>query len=289
MAIVEGPAAPVRLRWWFEIAFAATFYAVYSAVRNQFGSEAVNPASALRNADRVIDFQLALKLYHEETIQDWFEGSDWFFTFWNMWYGYPHFVVTLGVMVWLYRRHPVRYRRWRSALAATTGLALIGFATFPLMPPRLLGDCGPYGGCQEGHRFVDTLAEFGGTWSFDSGAVQDLSNQYAAMPSLHIGWAAWCLLAAYPVVLRRRSKAALVAYPFATLFAIVVTANHYWIDAIGGLIVLGAGCVVSGWVLERIDAWRSTRPPAPAFEPVESGLTPVPASAHAGLVEPSEG
>ncbi len=284
MRAEDSHPAPPRLRWWFEVAFAGTFYAVYTSIRNQFGSAAVSPSRALTNARRVIDFEGALGLYHEATIQDWFDGADTFLRFWNIYYGSLHFIVTLGVMVWLYRRHPHRYRRWRSTLASTTGLALIGFAAFPLMPPRLLGDCGPYGGCQPDHGYVDTLADVGGLWSFDSGTMQEISNQYAAMPSLHVGWSAWCVLAAYPVLRGRWSRAAMLAYPLATVFGIVVTANHYWIDAVGGLVVLAAGAALGDWVLTRIDVARA-RTPATRAEAVES-LEPSPAVA--GAVDPPE-
>lgn len=240
----EPGVAPVRLRWWYEVAFAATFYVVYTGIRNQFGSAAVSPTHALNNAERVIDVEQAMGLFHEELVQSWFLDWNWFLRFWNVFYGSLHFVVTLFVMVWLFRRFPERYRQYRNVLAATTALALVGFATFPLMPPRLLSDCGPYGGCQTGYDFVDTLARVGGLWSFDSGTMQQLSNQYAAMPSLHFAWATWCLLAMFPILRRRTGRLFFLAYPAGTLFAIVVTANHYWIDAVGGAVVLALGFVV---------------------------------------------
>jgi hypothetical protein len=148
------------------------------------------------------------------------------------------------VMVFLYRRYPARYRLMRTTLGFTTGLALIGFSLFPLMPPRLLNDVGVYGGRSTEFQFVDTLAQVGGLWSFNSDAMQSVSNQYAAMPSLHIGWSLWCVLAVWPVLQHRWARPAFAVYPLVTLFAIVVTANHYWLDAVGGVVVL-----VVGWQL----------------------------------------
>jgi hypothetical protein len=140
------------------------------------------------------------------------------------------------------------------------------------MPPRLLDEPCPipaeiadatgarisYGGeCIEsdlrpdgGFGFVDTLVEFGGPWSFDSDAMASISNQYAAMPSLHIGWSTWCAIAIWPLLRRRWSKALVLLYPAATLFCIVVTGNHFWLDGIGGLIAFGAGSLI-GWGLHR--------------------------------------
>ncbi|HZQ85031.1 MAG TPA: phosphatase PAP2 family protein, partial [Acidimicrobiales bacterium] len=80
-----------------------------------------------------------------------------------------------------------------------------------------------------------------GLWSFDSGTMQKISNQYAAMPSLHFAWSSWSALVLLPGVRKSWLRVLLVIYPFATLFAIVVTANHYWLDAAGGAFVLTVG------------------------------------------------
>ena len=80
---------------------------------------------------------------------------------------------------------------------------------------------------------------YGSPWSFDSGAMHKISNQYAAMPSLHFGWSAWCALVLISTLPRTWMKALAALYPFATTFSIVVTANHYWLDAVGGAIALG--------------------------------------------------
>ena len=92
---------------------------------------------------------------------------------------------------------------------------------------------------------MDTLKTVGGLWSFDSGPVTKVSNQYAAMPSLHFAWSSWCALVLAPAVKPRWGKALIFAYPFVTLFCIVVTANHYFLDAAGGAVVLGLGFVMA--------------------------------------------
>ena len=215
--------------------YIAAFYAVYSVIRNTQGSATVSAAHAFNNARHVIRWERALGMFHEESIQDAFLGWRPFIQFWNLFYGTFHFVVTVVALVLLFRRFPDRYPRWRNTLAATTGLALIGFATYPLMPPRLLPSV--YG-------FVDTLKVYGGLWSFDSGPVAQVSNQYAAMPSLHFAWSTWSALVLYPMMRRPWSRAAIAFYPVATLFAIVVTANHYVLDAVGGAAVLGVGMAI---------------------------------------------
>lgn len=221
-----------RLRWWREMAYIAVFYAVYSLVRNLFGSAAVSPQTAQDNALGVIRVERLLGLYFEESLQDLFLPHEWFIRLWNIFYGSAHFVVTVGALVWLYWAAPARYPVWRNTLLAMTGLAVIGFASFPLMPPRLL---------PPSFGFVDTLREIGGLWSFESGPIQRVSNQYAAMPSLHFGWSAWSALVLRPLVRRIWARVLATAYPLMTLFAIIVTANHFWLDAVGGVVVLAVG------------------------------------------------
>jgi hypothetical protein len=274
MAQTQDEAAPrPRLRWWKEAAFVLVFYAMYSFTRNLFGSARIDvdagelPRQAFRNATRVIGLEKALGLYHELSIQQLFvPASGWtelWIRFWNVYYGTFHFIVTLAAFVWLFIRMPARFTRWRNTLAFATLLAIIGFSLFPLMPPRLLDKPAvEWGGAelrdQQGlapFGFVDTLQEYGGLWSFDSGTMKDISNQYAAMPSLHIGWSVWCALAMWPLVKRRWAKALLVLYPMATLFCIVVTANHFWLDGMGGLLALGGGYLLG----RSFDDWNARR------------------------------
>ncbi|MDW3217445.1 MAG: phosphatase PAP2 family protein [Acidimicrobiales bacterium] len=243
-----GSPADAGLKWWVEGGITIAFYIVYSMVRNQFGSALGGDIleESFDNAIRIIDIEKAMGLYHEEWIQRTFLDADAFIVFWNAFYGSFHFGVTIFAMVWLFLKFPQRYIFMRSALAATTGVALIGFAFFPLMPPRLLAACtSEYGACALEHEYVDTLVDPGGLWNFENGPMESISNQYAAMPSLHIAWATWCALALYPVLRRRWARISIVSYPFLTLFAIVVTANHYWFDAIGGLMALAAGLVLA--------------------------------------------
>jgi hypothetical protein len=255
-------AARSRLRWWREVLYVVLFYGVYSFIRNQFGSAAVSPETAFEHAKDVIAVERAMGLYVEEPIQQAFLGWRWFIQLWNLFYGTFHFVVTAFCIVWLFRRFPERYVRWRTTLAATTALALIGFATYPLMPPRLLPDA--YG-------YVDTLREYGGLWSFDDGAMSKVSNQYAAMPSLHFGWSTWCALVLVPTLRSTWLRWLAVLYPVATLFSIVVTGNHFWLDAAGGAVVLALGYLVGRWWADRVHA-RWTDPVVQASEQAEADL-----------------
>ena len=249
----------VRLRWWVEILAILVMYIVYSGIRNRFGSATVSPEHAFTNARRIIDFERNIGLYFEEGLQDLFLGYRLFLQFWNVFYGTLHFWVTAFALIFTFRKFPSRYSLWRNTMVLTTLLALIGFAWFPLMPPRLLDDCGEFGACAS-YGYVDTLAQYGGLWSFDSGAMEQISNQYAAMPSLHFAWSLWVFFVLFWQLRRRWARIAVALYPWLTLFAIVVTANHFWIDAVGGVVVLAGGFAIA-WVLREAFT-RLRHPPA---------------------------
>jgi hypothetical protein len=282
-AVPTGQGGPrTKLRWWREALYIVLVYLAYSTVRNQFGSGAgdhVDADPAFHHAQAIIHIQRSLGLYFEQHLQHWYLTlpAHGLIRIWNVYYGIFHFAVALFALVYLYRKAPQRYRLWRNTLAFTTLLALVGFATFSLMPPRLLDDPGKFGGCQvytdtpheqlhvdageppcDRYGFVDTVAAFGGWASFGSDEMAAVSNQYAAMPSMHIGWATWCALVLVPLVRRRWLRVLAIAYPVLTLFVIIVTANHYWIDGVGGLVCLGAGYLVAR-TLTR--AWEARRGP----------------------------
>lgn len=222
--------------WWVEVVAVLAFYLVYSWIRNaNEGSE----ADAIANALRLIGWQRDLGIFNEETVQDWALHSKAFVVAANYFYGSLHFIVTIGAAVFLYYRFADDYPRFRNTLGVTTALALIGFVLFPLAPPRLLDDFGLDFG------FVDTLAEYPTFWSFDSGAISKVSNQYAAMPSVHCAWALWCALVFVPRVGHVALKLLAALYPALTVLVIIVTGNHYWLDAAGGFLVLGVGYVIA--------------------------------------------
>ncbi len=218
-----------RLYWWIEILAVLAFYLVYSFVRNLHHG---NAAVARQHAYDLIDIQRTLGIYHEQTIQAWAHHSRLLVITANYFYGSLHFIVTGGVMIYLYRRWTNDYPRWRNTLAISTGVALIGFALFPLMPPRML---------PQSFHFIDTLAKDPAFWSFNSGAVNKISNQFAAMPSVHCAWALWCACALVPRLRHLWAKVLAALYPVVTTIVIVVTANHYVLDAVGGFLAFGIG------------------------------------------------
>jgi hypothetical protein len=223
-----------RLYWFKELAVGVVIYLFYETIRNRSKSM---PAEAFDNAVRLMDWQQALGINHEKAIQDW--SLNWLpvIIVSNYYYGIAYVACTIGILVWLYRKHIDDYPLWRNTLAIGTLLGLVGFATFPLMPPRLLDVMG--GG--QAYGFVDTLVEYPTFWSFESSAMQKISNQFAAMPSLHCGWALWGMAALLPRVRSRWAKALAVLYPITTIYVVVATGNHYFLDAVGGAIIFVVG------------------------------------------------
>jgi hypothetical protein len=239
----SSPARPARsgrllsdgsvVYWWLEILMCLLFYFVYSAVRNANKS---HPSVAFRNARTIISWEHHLGIFHEATLERWALHAKPLIIACNYYYGALHFVVTIGVAIVLFRTWSDDYPRWRNTLGVSTGLALIGFVAFPLMPPRLLP--AHYG-------FVDTLDKYPTIWSFDSGAVSRISNQFAAMPSVHCAWALWCACVLVPHLRHPVARAAAAMYPVLTVVVIVLTANHYFLDAVGGFMILGVGYTVA--------------------------------------------
>ena len=262
-----------RLTWWHEILLALSFYLVYSMVRNRFGAGPESKDIAFRHARGVIKVEEWVGAWFEPQLQRWYLGlpGHGFIKGWNIFYGTAHFAVTIGVLVFAFHRAPRVYRWARTTLAVTTALALFGFAAYTLMPPRLLDSNSVFGACRgqapgcHGYGIVDTIEVWGGLWKFGSGGMAAVSNQYAAMPSLHFGWSTWCAITVVLVIGRGRLRWLAFGYPAATLFCILVTGNHFWLDAFFGGVALALGAGTATLALRRLDARRTrTAPPSPA-------------------------
>ncbi|MFE2642225.1 phosphatase PAP2 family protein [Streptomyces nigra] len=219
---------PRRPRLWFEILLIAVSYWTYSLIRNAVPEQR---AEALRNADWLWRLEHSLGIAVEESVNHAVNGATWLIVGMNYYYATLHFVVTLAVLVWLYRRHSGRYAATRLVLFATTGVALVGYYLYPLAPPRLMTNTG----------FIDTVLAHDTWGSMASGDLKNMSNQYAAMPSMHIGWSVWSGLTIFALARTPWVKVLGLLYPAATLVVIVATANHFWLDAVGGLICLAFG------------------------------------------------
>jgi hypothetical protein len=247
-------------KWWQELLFIGVSYFVYSVIRN---TAPEHVTLAKQRAADLLRLEHALHIDIELSLNRAVVRHEWLAVISNYWYATAHFIVTIGTMVWLYRKHPLQYRALRTALYAATVIALVGYWLFALAPPRLMTNT----------VFIDTLKHFGTWGSYESGGAGELSNQYAAMPSMHIGWAVWCGLSIVMCARRRWVRWLGAAYPIITTYVIMATGNHFVLDAAGGVVTLMAGFGVQrllggGAAVDRDLLSHLTAPDAPAPPPL---------------------
>ncbi|WP_324800537.1 phosphatase PAP2 family protein [Streptomyces cyaneofuscatus] len=189
----------------------------------KFGRRAANGhvEEAFRNAGNVWDLERALDLPGEGAVQGVLLHSQPLIHAANTYYATVHFPATVLFLVWLYWRRPLHYLWSRRILAVLTGGALVLHLLFPLAPPRMLPAAG----------LVDTGQVYGPTVYGATPATDTMANQFAAMPSLHVGWAVMVAVGLI-VATRSRWRWLWLLHPAITLLVVVGTANHYWLDAV---------------------------------------------------------
>ncbi|RKS74701.1 PAP2 superfamily protein [Actinomadura pelletieri DSM 43383] len=221
---------------WRELLLVVLFYAGYTLTRIVLVQDGTGPAFA--HADEILGVERALGIDIELSLNHTLLSVPWLARTANVFYATMHFIVTLGVVLWLYRYRPQHYRWLRTSIMVATGLALIGFWLYPLAPPRFLHSEG----------FVDPVTALHSLGLYASDASGTLTNQYAAMPSMHAGWSLWCGLILAKLATQKWAKALGALYPVTTVYVILATANHYVLDAVAGTALVGGALWVS-WIL----------------------------------------
>ncbi len=224
------------------LAVAVVLYLLYAHARDLHGASGGAAAydTAVAHARDVAGLQAAVGIPSEPDLQRPLLASDLLVRACGAFYGSAHFLVTVGVLLFLAVRRPRQFDRWGGVLALTTFAAVLCFVLYPVAPPRLM---------PPGEATLDTLAQVGGLVSYDHGVLERISDPFAAMPSLHLAWATWCALALHSAgVLRvRRAGWVLAGYPLLTTFTVVVTGNHWLVDlAAGAALVLLVARLVPG-------------------------------------------
>jgi hypothetical protein len=223
----------------------ATIYFAYDASRLLIRGGLEH---ARRDAMRLLDVEQWLHLDPERWLNADFTSHQWLGIPADFAYATLHYLVTPAVLVWLWRARPQAYRHARTWLGITTVLALVGFVLFPAAPPRLL---------PAAFGFTDTMAEHAaiGWWGASASAPRELTsmtNEFAAMPSLHVGWALWCGLMLVRYAADRTVRTLGMLYPVIIALVVMGTGNHYLLDMLAG-----AGVVAVGAALARpaLAAW----------------------------------
>lgn len=231
------------IRFWNQLILVGVIYFGYELTSSlATGAK----AQAQHNALLEVHLEQFLNVFKEQTIQSYFiRHALWLIKIADIYYVTVHFILPVVVLLVLFLRFPERYIRWRNTMALLNFMALAVFIFFPVMPPRLLANA---------FHFIDTQAVYGGAGSLDATLMKDAGNQYAAMPSLHFAWAIWSTLAIVSVVKSKLIKLLLLAHPIITIFVIVVTANHFFVDIIAGFIDFYLAFFLSGG--RRLEFWH---------------------------------
>jgi hypothetical protein len=216
-----------------EVATLVALYAFYELVRGQ-GHATV--AAARAHTDWVVSLERHFHVFGERAVQHAADAVPGAPTLLGIAYIALHFLGTTAFLVWLYRRHRERFAVVRNTLIAATGIALTFYVLFPVAPPRL---------AQLG--FVDTVTHSAKV-NLSSDALGSLYNPFAAVPSLHFGYALLVGVTLVAVARRRWVRVLGALYPGVMLIVIVATGNHFFFDAAAGALTVGAGYLIATWV-----------------------------------------
>jgi len=236
-----------------EVATIAFLYGIYEVLRGQ-GHATL--AAAREHTDGIVALERQLHLFGERAIQ---QGASWIPgvpTLLGMAYIAMHFIGTGAFLLWLHRRHPERFPLVRNTFVGATGLALVGYILYPVAPPRL-AELG----------FVDTVSHSAKV-NLSSDLLGGLYNPFAAVPSLHFGYALVVGIAIAGLARGRLARALGWSYPVVMLFVIVATGNHFFFDAAAGALAIGAGYTAASWLdspATRVRRWQPARESAAAL------------------------
>jgi hypothetical protein len=229
-----------------QLALFAGAYYLYRIVRGIVDGQA---GLAFENARNLVDAERALGLFFEPGLQAWAEGQEWLLTFANWMYVNSHFVITTTFLIWLYIARNHAFYFVRNMFLVAMGLALVGYIAYPTAPPRFMPEWG----------FSDSVAQFVGEKADQSANV--LYNPFAAVPSMHVAFALMIAIPAIILVKHRALKVLWAVYPLVVTFVVMVTANHFWLDAALGAVVAAASAYAASAAFARARpeawAWRT--------------------------------
>jgi membrane-associated phospholipid phosphatase len=232
-------------RGWAHLAFQFViwlgFYAVYQVAR---GAADRSVADAFSNGEWVLRTERELGALFEPTVQRVVDTSSIMITLTSYTYWLSQFAVVGIALLWVYFKHHERFAGFRNWLIAANLLGLVGYVLMPTAPPRMFPEWG----------FVDYVAQYSAV-SHDSGVIAWGSNPYAAMPSLHAMDAFIVGVVMFGLVRSRIAKALWLAWPAWVAFAVIATANHYWLDVVAGIVL----AILAGYALRSVHTLRVRR------------------------------
>jgi hypothetical protein len=230
-----------------QLSLFATAYFAYRLVRGLVSSVG-DANAAFAHARSLISIERGLHVFVEPSIQAWASGSHFVMVLASWLYVNAQGSITIAALLYLYLRHNRNFYFVRNMFLISMAIALIGYTVFPTAPPRFMPEWG----------FIDSVSDFTPVnLSHTSASMSTLFNPYAAVPSMHVAFA---LMIGWPLALLARSSVARVlwiVYPFVMTFVIVVTANHFILDALLGALTAGAAAYGASWLARaRPAVWR---------------------------------
>jgi hypothetical protein len=214
-----------------ELALAVVLYALYEVVRG-FGSTSLSLARA-HTAD-IVALEQSLGVYGERGVQNAVDALPAVPALLGFAYMTLHLGATTALLIWVYRSRRAEFALVRTTIVLATTISLVIYVLYPAAPPRLAG-----------LGFADTVTQRSGI-NLSSESLGSLYNPFAAVPSLHFGYALLVGGALYALARRRWVRWIGAAYPPAMLFIIVATGNHFLFDAAAGGVV-----VIVSWIATR--------------------------------------
>jgi PAP2 superfamily len=239
-----------------QVSLFALAYFVYRLVRGLAEGDA---RAAFAHARELISLERGMHLFVEPSVQAWASGSHFVILLASWLYVNAQGPITIAALLYLYLRRNSSFYFVRNMFLIAMAIALVGYMVFPTAPPRFLPEWG----------FTDTVTYFTPVHVVDSSAsMTALFNPYAAVPSMHVAFA---LMIGWPLAHLVRNRVVRVLwllYPFLMTFVIVVTANHFIVDALLGALTAGVSFCAAAWLARaRPAAWRFSRV-SPARLPV---------------------
>jgi PAP2 superfamily len=203
-------------------------------------------AVALAHGQQLIEVERSTHTFFEPSLQAIVLPVHWLIDVANQVYLNSQFTITLSFLVWLYVFRNESYYFVRNMFVVAMGLALIGYTLYPTAPPRMFPERG----------FVDTIVDFSRV-NHDSAVAKIFINPYAAVPSMHVAFALMIGVTGVRVARRWFARAFWACWPALVVWVVIVTANHYWIDAALGAMVAAAAALVAHRLLApaRPEAW----------------------------------
>ena len=205
---------------------------------------------AFDHALHLLSFERSIGLDPERALDHWLAHQHVLAFIASNFYANAIFAVTFGFAAWTWWRRPDIYRPLRNELVLAN---LIGFAVFwayPVAPPRMLPG------------FIDVVQKAGGLGAWHDTLMKH-ADQFAAMPSMHLGYAVWCGIVAWRLAQRRGARVGAmvfaIGYPLLTALVVISTANHYLLDVLAGIGTIVVAIVVVEIAPRSIRRLRAAR------------------------------